>query len=190
MAFKKMATSYLFGITVPFLVMAACVVVGTLILRKMSLGRHILAIGNSPAAAEISGINVANTKIWIYVLLGLFTAAASVMITSYLGSSNYGMKDGFEFTVITAVVLGGTAMAGGKGSIFTTAVAAVFLASIKSGMDTFRIDSYAQRIIEGLILIFAFAINGVRAQVNDSLVKRRSTKELEQRKVQANSKSQ
>ena len=66
----------------------------------------------------------------------------------------------------------------------------MFLASIKSGMDTFRIDSYAQRIIEGLILIFAFSINGVRAQVNDYLVKRRSTKELEQRKLQANSKSQ
>lgn len=93
-------------------------------------------------------------------MVGLFTAAASIMITSYLGSSNYGMKDGFEFTVISAVVLGGTALVGGKGSIFTTAVAAIFLATIKSGMDAFQIQSYMQRIIEGVILIFAFSING------------------------------
>lgn len=115
-------------------------------------------------------------------MVGLFTAAASIMITSYLGSSNYGMKDGFEFTVISAVVLGGTALVGGKGSIFTTAVAAIFLATIKSGMDAFQIQSYMQRIIEGVILIFAFSINGIRAYVNDFLVKSRSRRELDERR--------
>lgn len=182
-AFKQMATSYLLGIPVLFVVMCLCVAAGTVVLRKTRAGRNVLAIGNSKQAARISGISVPGTQILIFMLVGLFTAASSIMTTSYLGSSNYGMKDGFEFTVISAVVLGGTAMAGGKGSIFTTAVAAVFLATIKSGMDTFRIDSYAQRIIEGLILIFAFSINGIRANVNDALVKRRSRKDLEKRRL-------
>lgn len=180
--FKLMSTSYLAGIPVPFIIMIICGVIGTVILRKTALGRHTLAIGNSHEAARIAGISIPRTQILIYLMVGLFTAAASIMITSYLGSSNYGMKDGFEFTVISAVVLGGTALVGGKGSIFTTAVAAIFLATIKSGMDAFQIQSYMQRIIEGVILIFAFSINGIRAYVNDFLVKSRSRRELDERR--------
>lgn len=175
-AFRRMATSYILGIPIPFLIMVICALIGTLILRKTTFGRHVLAIGNSRQAAEISGINIGNTQLMIYILVGLFTAAAAIVITSYRGSSNYGMNMGFEFTVITAVVIGGTALAGGKGSIFTTAVAAIFLASIKSGMDAFRIDSYYQRIIEGVILIFAFSINTIREVGQDVIKTRRAKK--------------
>jgi len=183
-AFKLMATSYFLKIPVPFIIMAICAVVGTIVLRKTSLGRHILAIGNSKEAAKIAGISIGGTQILIYLLVGFFTAASAVMITSYLGSSNYGMKDGFEFTVISAVVLGGTALAGGKGSIFSTVVAAIFLATIKSGMDAYQIDSYLQRVIEGMILIFAFSITGIRAMISDAIIKRRSRRELTERRRQ------
>ena len=114
--FKKLA-SYKIGGLIPtaFLIMVVLAVLGTVILRR--LGRDILAVGNSKEAAVISGINVARTQILIYILVGIFTALASVMIVSSLGSSNYGMQSGLEFTVISSVVLGGTALAGGKGSI-------------------------------------------------------------------------
>lgn len=116
--FKKLA-SYKIGGLIPtaFLIMVVLAVLGTVILRRTRLGRDILAVGNSKEAAVISGINVARTQILIYILVGIFTALASVMIVSSLGSSNYGMQSGLEFTVISSVVLGGTALAGGKGSI-------------------------------------------------------------------------
>jgi ribose/xylose/arabinose/galactoside ABC-type transport system permease subunit len=180
-AFGNFSTSYILGFPSPFVVMVACALIGTLILRKTAVGRNILAIGNSKEAAKISGISVANTQIVIYLLVGLFAAAAGIVATSYLHSSNYGMEDGFEFTVISAVVLGGTALIGGKGSIFTSVIASLFLATITAGMDAFQIDSYSQRIVNGVILIIAFSINGIREIVSNSMVRRRARKELRQR---------
>jgi len=182
--FKKMATYKIAGIIpTAFLICIILGIIGTIILRKMKLGRDILAIGNSQEAAIISGINVAKTEIMIYLIVGLFTAASSVMIVSYLGSSNYGMQSGLEFTVISAVVLGGTALIGGKGSIFNTIVAAIFLISIRSAMDSFGVDSYWQRVVEGVILIIAFSITEIRNIINTVLVKRKARKQLSVQKV-------
>lgn len=177
-AFSRIAINYIGQIPIPFIIMIIIAVIGTIILRKTSLGRHILAIGNSEEAARISGINLDRTNMLIFMLVGLFTACSSIMFTSYLGSSNYGMQTGLEFTIIAAVVLGGTALAGGKGSILTTVVAAIFLVTIKSGMDAFGINSYTQKIVEGGILIFAFSITGIRNGISNWIVRFKSRKEL------------
>ncbi len=181
--FKKIAT-YKIGGLMPtaFLILIVLGLVGTLILRRTKLGRNILAIGNSKEAARISGINVPRTQIMIYLLVGLFTAGSSIMIVSSLGSSNYGMQIGLEFTVISAVVLGGTALVGGKGSIFNTIVAAIFLATIRSAMDSFGVDSYWQKVVEGIILIVAFSITEIRNIINNYMVKYKARKELQSNK--------
>lgn len=177
--FKKLATLKLAGILpLAFVIMAVLAVIGTVILRKTRLGRNILAVGNSKEAAKIAGINVDYTQIMIYVLVGIFTACASVMIVSNLGSSNYGMQTGLEFTVISAVVLGGTALSGGKGSIFTTVVAAVFLVTIRSAMDSFGVDSYWQKVVEGIILVIAFSITQIRSMIATAVVKRKTRKAM------------
>lgn len=177
--FKKFST-YKIGGVIPaaFVIMMILAVIGTVILRKTKLGRSILSIGNSREAARIAGINVDRTQIMIYVLVGIFTAFASVMIVSNLGSSNYGMQTGLEFTVISAVVLGGTALAGGKGSIFTTVVAAVFLVTIRSAMDSFGVDSYWQKVVEGIILVIAFSITQIRNMIATAVVKSRTKKAM------------
>lgn len=181
--FKKMA-SYKIGGIIPmaFLILVVLAVVGTIILRRTRLGRNILALGNSKEAAVVSGINVAKTQILIFVLVGLFTALSSVMIVSSLGSSNYGMQTGLEFTVISAVVLGGTALAGGKGSIFNTIVAAIFLVTIRSAMDSFGVDSYWQKVVEGVILVIAFSITEIRAIISNTMVKYKARKTLARQK--------
>lgn len=176
--FTRMAISKFLGLPVPFIIMMIAAVIGTIVLRKTKFGRNVTAIGNSHQAAKISGINVPKMQILIYMVVGLFTAASAIMLTSYLGSSNYGMQEGLEFTVISAVVLGGTSLAGGKGSIFNTIIAAIFLVTIKSAMDAFGISSYYQRVIEGVILIFAFSITEIRAMINNALVRYRAQKEL------------
>lgn len=176
--FKKIATYKIMGlIPTAFLILIVVAVTGTIILRKTKLGRYVLAIGNSKDAARISGINVSRTQIMIYLLVGLFTACASVMIVSNLGSSNYGMQDGLEFTVISAVVLGGTALSGGKGSIFNTVVAAIFLVTIRSAMDSFGVSSYWQKIVEGVILVIAFSITEIRNIINNAMIKGKARKQ-------------
>lgn len=182
--FKKMA-SYKIGGIIPtaFLILVVFAVIGTIILRKTKLGRDILAVGNSKEAAVISGINVARTQILIFVLVGLFTALSSIMIVSSLGSSSYGMQTGLEFTVISSVVLGGTALAGGKGSIFNTIVAAIFLVTIRSAMDSFGVDSYWQKVVEGIILVIAFSITEIRTLISNALVKYKARKAMAAQKA-------
>ena len=179
--FDFLGTGSVLGLSFSFWVMVACAVIGTVILRKMKLGRDTLAIGNSVQASRISGINIDLTKIMVFTLLGIFVGIAAILNTTYLASSNPGMVQGFEFDVITTVVLGGTALAGGKGSIFNSIIAAVFLATITVGMPLLGIGSYPQRIILGAILLFAFSINQIRAMFENSRVKSIARREAEQR---------
>lgn len=166
------------GLPYIFWIMLVCVIVGTFILRKTKLGRHTLALGNSENASAISGINMDRTIILVYLLVGLFTAITAIATVCFLTSSNPGMKDGFEFNVITAVVLGGTALIGGKGSILNTAAAALFVTSVTVGMNIFGINSYVQFIVQGVMLLLAFSINTIHGMIDGLLVKRRAAKEL------------
>ncbi len=170
--FRTLGMGSLIGLPVSFWILIVCAILGTVILRKTSLGRHCLAIGNSVSASKISGINVDRTKILIFTLVGVFVGLATILNASFLGSSNPGMSTGFEFVVISTVVLGGTSLAGGKGSIFTTIVAAIFLVTVTAGMNAFKMDSFAQRVVQGFILLGAFSINGVRQLIETRRVKR------------------
>ena len=170
--FRTLGMGVFLGLPVSFWMMVLSGILGTVVLRKTALGRHTLAIGNSISASRISGINVDRTKILIFTLVGLFVALATVLNTSFLGSSNPGMNTGFEFVVISAVVLGGTSLAGGKGSVFTTIIAAIFLVTVTAGMNALRMDSFAQRVVQGVILLFAFSINGLRGALEAYRVKR------------------
>lgn len=166
------------GFPIPFLIMVVLAILATIVLRKTAIGRHITAIGNSEEASEISGISVDKTKIVVFAIVGFFTAIAAILTTAYLSSSNYGNNIGFEFTVISSVVLGGTALAGGKGSIFTTIIAAIFIYSVRTGLQAFGVNTFWQEIIQGIILLFAFSINGIRAAMNAASVKRRARADL------------
>ena len=164
----------IFGLPLFFYLMIILAVIGAICLRKTALGRNILAIGNSKEAARIAGIDIPSTQTATFVLVGLFTALAAIMTTSHLGSSNYGVPSGTEFTVISAVVLGGTALAGGKGSILNTVIASMFIATIATALTTFGIDNNTHGIFNGMILVFAFSINTIRSYADDALVKFRA----------------
>lgn len=158
-------------IPIPFIILIVLAILGTLILRRTPLGRNILAIGNSEKASIISGIHVAKVKILIFMLVGIFTAAGAILISSRLWSANPGMKYGYEFDVIAAVVLGGTSLSGGKGSIFNTVVAALFFASLNTAMNMFHVDSYMQRVVIGVVLLFAFSMTGIRDFIEEKMRK-------------------
>lgn len=149
------------GIPFSFILMLVLAFLAHLILRRTRIGRTVTAIGNSPEASRISGLNNDLATIFAFMMVGLNVAISSVLVSSRLWSANPRMMDGYEFKVITAVVLGGTALEGGKGSIFNTIVAAVFYCGISNAMTLYRIDSYVINIVTGIILLLAFSLNPI-----------------------------
>jgi ribose/xylose/arabinose/galactoside ABC-type transport system permease subunit len=160
--FSNISNGSVLGIPNPFIILIVLGLVGFYVLKKTPLGRKIVAIGNSEKAAHNSGINCDSIKILIFILVGLFTAAAAFVISSYLNMADADIVAGYEFSVITAVVLGGTAMKGGKGNIINTIIAAIFLSMLDSAMDMFQINSFVQKIVEGLVLLFAFSMSNMK----------------------------
>lgn len=162
MAYTEIGSGLLLGVPIPFLVLLLCGLLAGIILRRTPLGRYIQAVGNSTKASIVAGVNVNRTRIVTFGLVGFFTAVAAVLVSSRMWSANPTMKSGYEFNVIAAVVLGGTSLAGGKGSILNTVIAAVFFAVLKNGMNLLRIEPYWQYVVTGIILLIAFSMNGIR----------------------------
>lgn len=165
-----------FHIPRPFIFFVILVIIGTLLLRATPFGRYTLAIGNSESASKIAGINSANVKLIIFGLVGLFTAISAFFISSRLWSANPKMLEGYEFRVIAAVVLGGTSLSGGKGSIFNTLISAIFFVSITNAMVLYRIDSFVIQVVTGLILLFAFSLDTIRLMLERIFIKLRTRK--------------
>ena len=158
--FTTIGNGTFLGIPVPFIIFIALAILGSIILKRTILGRQILSIGNSEKTSYLSGIDIVKVKILAFALLGVFTAIAAILISSRLWSANADMKSGYEFDVIAAVVLGGTSLKGGKGSMFNTVIASIFFASMYTGMNMFHIDAYMQRVVEGIILLMSFSMGG------------------------------
>lgn len=150
------------GIPFSFILMVVLAFFANLILRRTKIGRSVIAVGNSPEASRISGLNNDKATIFAFMMVGITVAISSVLLSSRLWSANPRMLDGYEFKVITAVVLGGTALEGGKGSILNTVVAAIFYCSLSNAMTLYRVDSYVISIVTGIILLLAFSLNPIK----------------------------
>jgi ribose transport system permease protein len=155
-------------LNIPFaiILMLFCYFAAYLLLRKSPFGRYVIAVGTNREAAMLSGINVDKIKIVVFTLVGLFVGIASVVISANLGSANPGMLgQGYEFQVITAVVLGGTVLGGGNGNLWGAFFAAMVITYLKNGLGLKQVDSYWQFVTIGLVLIFAVAMNKIKYTV-------------------------
>jgi ribose transport system permease protein len=156
----------LLGAPFAILLLLACYGVAYLMLRRTPFGRFVIAVGTNRNAALLSGINVDRIKISVFTLVGLFVGIASVVISANLGSANPGlMGQGYEFQVITAVVLGGTALGGGNGNLWGAFFAAMILTYLGNGLGLMQVNSYWQLVATGLVLIFAVSLNRVKYTV-------------------------
>ena len=124
--------------------------------------RGIYAIGNNDKASWLAGIPVDRLKIAAFTLAGLLAGFGGVLQISRQGSATAGMGDEFLFPILTAVILGGISLSGGKGRIQNTLIAAIFLVAITNGMVLLGVSIYTQRIISGLILIVALSLDQLR----------------------------
>ncbi|MGE5604370.1 MAG: ABC transporter permease [Bacteroidota bacterium] len=141
------------GIPISVFIFILITVTGWLILNHTTLGRNTLAIGGNLEAAKVSGIQVNFTKIIIYGFSGLCCAIASLVMIGRLNSANALMGDGLELQSIAAVVLGGTSISGGAGSIGGTIIGVVTMGVLNNGLDLLNISAFWQRVILGLVII-------------------------------------
>ena len=161
--YKFLGQGYIFGvIPVPLIITVALYELAWWYLDKTYLGRRVYLSGGNEEAARLSGINTKWTITGTYVFSGVFAAIAGVLMAARLGSGQPSVGSGFEMDVITATVLGGISVNGGKGKVVNVFVGACIMGVLANGMTMLNINQYLQWIINGLVLLFAVTMSNLR----------------------------
>ena len=145
----------LFGIPIPVLCFAAVAFAAWFFLRNFRLGRHIYAVGGNENAARAAGVPVERVKLFAYVLCGLLTGLAGVVLAARITTGQPNAGQAYELDAIAAVVIGGTSLAGGVGTITGTLLGVLLIGVINNGLDLMGVSSYYQAVIKGVIIVGA-----------------------------------
>jgi inositol transport system permease protein len=146
-------------VPVPVIIFAVAAILCHIVLRYTRYGRAVYAVGGNAEAARLSGLRVDRILISVYVIVGFFAGLAAFVLSARLNSSEAVAGIGYELTVISAVVIGGTSLFGGIGSVGGTVVGAALIGVLQNGLQFNNVSSYTQSIVIGLILILAVAFD-------------------------------
>lgn len=161
--FRTAVTGKIGWVPVAFLVLVALAVLTYLILQRTYFGRTLRAFGSNERAAVLAGLPVRRTKVGVFVIAGICFALAGVFMAGRLSSAEGNMAMGVEMNVIAAVVVGGTALRGGRGTAFGTVVGALLFAVLARSLNMLGVASYWQYVVTGVVLVAAIAV-GARRQ--------------------------
>ena len=154
-----MGSGALLGVPIPAIIMLVGFVIFSYLANRTVLGRSVYAIGGNAEAARLSGIPVARIRTIIFAITGLLSALTGVLMASRLGSGNSGAATGLEFDAIAAVVVGGTSLFGGRGTMLGTLLGVLFIAALVNGLVLLGVDPFAQGIVRGFVILAAVMIN-------------------------------
>ncbi|UGB29314.1 ABC transporter permease [Metabacillus sp. B2-18] len=144
-----------FGIPNGVIIFFAVAIIGSLILSKTIIGRYNFALGSNEEATRLSGVNVDRWKIIIYTMAGVFTGIAGVLMASRLNSAQPALGMGYELEAIAAVVIGGTSLSGGKGTIVGTVIGALIMSVLTNGLRILSVPQEWQTVVVGFVIILA-----------------------------------
>ena len=156
------------GVPFSLILMLVLYVVFIFILRQTHFGRNLYAVGGSPMASRLAGIPVNRHLMIVYILCGLLAAVGGVLSTAQLASGTPQAAIGLEFTVIAAVILGGTSLAGGKGTLIGTLVGVIILRTLDNGLVLINVSSYYQQVGRGVVLLLAVGLDQLRLRLGQS----------------------
>ena len=142
--------------------MAAVVAAAWLLLSRTTFGRYVFAIGGNEEAARLSGISVAWVKTGVYAMSGLLCGLSGVILAGKLGSGDPKSGQFYELDAIAAVVVGGTSLMGGRGSIFGTVIGALIIGVMNNGLSLLQVDQYWQWIVKGSVILGAVMLDQVK----------------------------
>ena len=151
-------TGWFLGIPMPVWISAVVVLVAVVLTNRTRLGRYIYAIGGNETAAELSGLKINKIKLIVYSIAGALAAVGGIIVTSRLDSAQPNAGSGFELDAIAAVVIGGTSLSGGKGTIMGTVQGTLIIGILNNGLVLLNVSPFWQQVIKGMVILVAVVI--------------------------------
>jgi len=158
-SFAYLGTGWFLGIPMPVWISALIVGIAIIITNRTQLGRYIYAIGGNESAAKLSGINIKRVKIWVYTIAGALSAVGGLIVTARLDSAQPNAGLSYELDSIAAVVIGGTSLSGGRGSIMGTVQGALIIGVLNNGLVLLNVSPFWQQVVKGAVILVAVILD-------------------------------
>jgi ribose transport system permease protein len=158
-SFTYIGGGWLLGLPVPVWIAAVIVIAAIIVTKKIKLGRYIFAIGGNENAARLSGISINKVKIMVYTIAGALAAVGGIIVTARLDSAQPNAGTSYELDAIAAVVIGGTSLSGGRGSIWGTVLGALIIGVLNNGLVLLDVSPFWQQVVKGGVILLAVIID-------------------------------
>lgn len=162
--FGFIGTGILLGVPMPVWISAVLVGVFVLVTRRARFGRYLYAVGGNERAALLTGLRVYQIKLWVYALGGGLAGIAGLIVTARLDSAQPNAGLGYELDSIAAVVIGGTSLSGGRGSVLGTVLGCLIIGVLNNGLFLLNVSPFWQQVIKGLVILAAVAVDKLNQQ--------------------------
>lgn len=154
-AYKFIGKGYILDIPFPIIILIVVFALGHFVLKYTKFGRSVFSLGGNREASRLSGINTKRTETFVYTLGGLMAGLTGLLLTSRLGSAQPTAGNGYELDAIAAVIIGGTSLSGGQGSILPTVVGALILGVLDNILVLMNVNPFASNIVKGAVILIA-----------------------------------
>jgi ribose transport system permease protein len=158
-SFDFIGIGWFLGIPLPVWISGIIVIIAVIITKKTVLGRYIYAIGGNEQASRLSGININKVKLMVYAIAGVLAAVGGIMVTSRLDSAQPNAGISYELDSIAAVVIGGTSLSGGRGTIMGTVLGAIIIGVLNNGLVLLNVSPFWQQVVKGGVILLAVIID-------------------------------
>jgi ribose transport system permease protein len=167
-SFGHLGTGAFLGMPMPVWIMLVLTAIFVVVTKRTRFGRHLYAVGGNERAARLTGLNVSRIKIAVYALAGALAGVAGLIVTARLDSAQPNAGLGYELDSIAAVVIGGTSLSGGRGSVTGTVLGCLIIGVLNNGLFLLNVSPFWQQVIKGLVILLAVALDKLNTRNRDS----------------------
>jgi ribose transport system permease protein len=167
-SFGHLGTGLFLGMPVPVWIMLALTAVFVVVTKRTRFGRHLYAVGGNERAARLTGLNVRGIKVAVYTLAGALAGVAGLIVTARLDSAQPNAGLGYELDSIAAVVIGGTSLSGGRGSVWGTVLGCLIIGVLNNGLFLLNVSPFWQQVVKGAVILLAVALDRLNNRTRDA----------------------